>query len=108
MNLSFFKLRRKADATTAERMDVLEEVIEKELGRVDKLARERTLLANERTMLAYQRTSISLFLLAVALIQFASEPMIRRLGFLFFFVGIAVVTYSVIHFQSKQRRIKSY
>ncbi len=108
MNLPFFKLKLRKNATADERIDVLEEAIEKELGRVDKLARERTLLANERTMLAYQRTAISLFLLAVALIQFARDPMMRRLGFLFFFSGIAVITYSVIHFQSKQRRINSY
>jgi putative membrane protein len=107
MNLPFITLFRKS-ATHDERIDALEEVIEHELNRVDRLARERTLLANERTMLAYQRTSISLFLLAVALIQFATDKFLVRMGYMIFFCGIALVAYSLLHFHLNQHKIKTY
>jgi putative membrane protein len=107
MNLPFFSFKKfkKADDTPSDRLDMIEQAVESGLNRVDKLARERTLLANERTLLAYQRTSISLFLLALALIQFTNDRFLARLGYLVFFLGISIVAFSLVHFQTKQDRI---
>lgn len=107
MNIPFTKLFKKSEGAD-ERIEALEKVIEHELGRVDKLAQERTLLANERTMLAYQRTSISLFLLAVALVQFTNDPLLERLGILVFFLGVGLIVFGLVHFQTRQRRIRRY
>lgn len=74
-------------ATTAQQLEVL--------GRVDRLAMQRTLLANERTLLAYVRTSVSLVLLGVALVQFFSSTTSLASGIVFVALGIAFLLYGM-------------
>jgi putative membrane protein len=110
MNLPFFSFKKfkKSTDTPQDRLDMIEQVVETGLNRVDKLARERTMLANERTLLAYQRTAISMFLLSIALIQLTNDQFLARIGVLLFFVAIALVVVSFVSFQVRHHRIETY
>lgn len=75
------------------------------LGRVDRLAMQRTLLANERTLLAYVRTSVSLVLLGAALVQFFTHRSFLIMGIIFVALGVAVMFYGFKSHLQRQEKI---
>lgn len=76
--------------------------IRKEMILRDHLAAARTVLANERTILAYLRTALATVAGGAGLIQFATTPAMRVVGWTLLPVGAACLVIGVVrYFQFK-------
>ncbi len=63
------------------------------------------MLSNERTLLSYVRTSLSAFILAFALFEFFNSEETRRLGLIFFIIGVAFLFVGIVYFLWRRKRI---